>query len=145
MSKAVLYSIALIILGGYFHSNAQVIDTINDNVVLIRDAGVDTLIQRVINKNKEKQTIKGYRVQIYSGTNHSKANKVKAEFMMAYPKEDIILFYQQPNFKVRIGNYRNRIEAMKMYHTLLDDTKFRSVLLVPDEINLPELKISVND
>lgn len=115
-------------------------DSVNQNVIVIRDCRIDTLINRVINENKEEIKLNGYRVQIYSGSNMQQANTIKAKFILSYPKEDIYLIYQQPYFKVRVGNYRNRVEALNMYNKMLNDEKFKSVLLVPDEIELPKLK-----
>ncbi len=140
MYKLLLTICFIFIFGiSFSQSNTEIIDTVNHSV-FIRSAAVDTLIQRVINLNDKEPKINGYRIQIYSGSNHSKANEIKGKFMTSYPDEYILLFYQQPNFKVRVGNYRDRIEAMKMYHTLINDIKFKSVLLVPDKIELPDLK-----
>lgn len=123
-------------------SQAQVLvsDTLTQKVIWTNNVGADTLIQRTYTKYKDDVKISGYRIQIYSGTSLSKANKIKALFMITYPAIESYLIYQQPSFKVRVGDYHNRLEANKFYHILLDNPDFRSVFLVPDLINLPELK-----
>ena len=135
-----LILISFLALTAQSQNQTKLIDSINGKVIWVRSANVDTLVNRIISANANEQKMKGYRVQIYSGNNHLKANKLKAEFMMSYPNDKVYLIYQQPNFKVRIGNYRNQLEALKMYNILQKDQNFRSVLLVPDQIDLPELK-----
>jgi hypothetical protein len=110
-------------------------------LTIYQPAEVDSLLSRVYYSNIPKSTIKGFRVQIYSGSNRIDANKVKADFLDSYVDEKIYFDYKQPYYKVRVGDYRNKVEAQKMYQTLLLDPKFKGVLIVPDEINYPELKI----
>jgi len=43
---------------------------------------------------------------------------------------------------VRVGDYRTKLEAQKMYQALLLDNRFKGVLIVPDDINFPDLKSS---
>ena len=101
---------------------------------------VDTLLNRISDANTPKSTLKGFRIQIYSGSSRVDANKVRADFLDTYTGEKIYFDYKQPYYKVRIGDYRNKIEAQKLYQALLLDTRFSGVLIVPDEINFPELK-----
>jgi hypothetical protein len=109
-------------------------------LVIYQTAEVDTLVERTANANTPKSTLKGYRIQIYSGSNRVDANKVRTDFLDTYQGEKIYFDYKQPYYKVRIGDYRNKIEAQKMYQSLLLDPRFNGVLIVPDEINFPELK-----
>lgn len=110
------------------------------NIKIYKDPRVDTLILRTIKANEFEQEIKGYRIQIFLGSNRKQANKIKSEFQIAYPREKIYLVYKQPYFKLLVGNYRNRIEAQRMYHTLLKDEDYKGVLIVPDDIKLPDLR-----
>jgi hypothetical protein len=81
------------------------------------------------------KTLKGYKVQIFSGQSRWEASKVKSEFISAYPKLPTPnLTYHAPNFKLRIGNYRNRFEAEKNLRILKE--KFPSAFLVKDEISI---------
>jgi len=108
-------------------------------VKICKDEKIDTLISRLYSNTDEKPTINGYRVQIYSGSVRKDALKVKSDFLEKYSSPDIYFDYDQPNYKVRIGDFRNKIEAQKLYHQLLNDGDFNAVLIVPDVIFLPEL------
>ena len=117
-------------------------EKINANLTIYKDPILDTFVSRIYYANYPKQTIKGYRVQIYSGSNRIDANKVKSDFLETYLGEKIFFDYKQPYYKVRVGNYRTKLEAQKMYQILLLDVRFKGVLIVPDDINFPELKSS---
>lgn len=43
----------------------------------------------------------------------------------------------EPNYKIRIGNYRNKIEAQKMYHVLMK--MYPQTFVIPDKIDLEDL------
>lgn len=79
----------------------------------------------------------GFRIQIYADTDRKGAQEIRTRFLQLYPETEAYLTYQQPYFKVRIGDFRTRIEAYAMYKDLLQH--FDKVLIVPDKINLPKL------
>ncbi|MEX2380724.1 MAG: SPOR domain-containing protein [Vicingaceae bacterium] len=100
-------------------------------LVLEMDERIDLLSKEYMSN----KTLKGYKVQIFSGNSRWEASKVKSEFISAYPKlptPDLI--YHAPNFKLRVGNYRDRFEAEKNLRLLKE--KFPSAFLVKDQINI---------
>ena len=117
-------------------------ERINANLTIYKDPMLDTFVSQIFYANYPKQIIKGFRVQIYSGSNRIDANKVKSDFLETYMGEKIYFDYKQPYYKVRVGDYRTKLEAQKMYQLLLLDNRFKGVLIVPDDINFPELKSS---
>lgn len=116
---------------GLHYANAQ------QNVQVIGDAHLDSLVQRNIELNQAANGIQGYRVQIFFGSDRKAANEARTKFLQLYPETEAYLVYQQPNFKVRVGDYRNQLEAQAIYRSLL--TQFETVFIVPDKINLPKL------
>lgn len=104
---------------------------------IIKDSKIDTLLSRQNVINQDKQTMAGYRIQIYFGSDRSTAYFVKTEFLQKYPDIQVYLLYQHPNFKIRAGDFRTRMEAHKLYLQLLG--QFETVFIVPDEISFPEL------
>lgn len=74
---------------------------------------VDTLLLRRMEHRMTNQD-EGYRVLIFSQSgNHSQsaAIEAKAQFDMAYPQCKSYLLFEEPYFKVKVGNFTNRIEA----------------------------------
>jgi len=116
-----------------FAVNAQTPGTIT----VIESPKVKELVNRHITLNVEKETIKGYRVQIHFGGERKKTEKIRAEFLQHYPEISAYELYQQPNFKVRVGDFRTRLEAQKFLKQLAGE--FPSAFIVTDDINLPKL------
>ena len=112
----------------------------NGKIQIIQDSRIDTLIKRHIELNESKPTIDGYRVQIHIASGaHSKkiSNDSKAVFLSKYPDMDAYVIYQTPNFKVRVGDFRTKLEASKFLNEVKKD--FPGAFIVKDEINLPKL------
>jgi len=115
-----------------FSSNAQ-----KARLTVSNDAYLDTAIQKNIDKNRIANVIDGYRIQLFSGAERNNANALKTKFLKLYPETPAYLIYQQPYFKLRVGNYRTKIETQQIFYKLQDD--FGQVIIIPDKINLPKL------
>jgi predicted nucleic-acid-binding protein len=98
---------------------------------------LDSLIDKHANINKLNKTITGYRIQIFSGNDRNNANAIKTKFLKIYPEQTAYLAYQQPYFKIRIGDFRTRLEAKLFYDKIKDE--FGDCIIVNDKINLPQL------
>ncbi|MBA3901900.1 MAG: SPOR domain-containing protein [Bacteroidetes bacterium] len=121
--------------------NAKTTSLLRDgNIEIICDARIDKLIQKHISLNESKPVIDGYRIQIFfaSGTNSRKmATDTKANFMAKYPEIIAHVKHEQPNFKVRVGDFRNKLEATRVLNEIKRD--FPGAFIVMDEINLPDI------
>ena len=106
-------------------------------VQVLGNPELDTLVQRNIESNQITNGIQGYRVQIFFGSDRKAANDARTQFLQLYPNTEAYLLYQQPNFKVRVGDFRTQPEAQALFKELL--RHFERVFLVPDKINLPKL------
>jgi hypothetical protein len=95
------------------------------------------LVKKHIAINKAKQTMPGYRVQLFFGPLRTKAYEMRSDFLRLYPKTNAYVIYQQPNFKVRVGDFRTRLEAMKFLKEV--QSLFDSAFIVKDEVKLPEV------
>jgi hypothetical protein len=107
------------------------------NIRIISDPKVIRLTDVYKQVNAESQKMPGYRVQLFYGSDRKRANEVKSEFLRRYPEVAAYLVYQQPNYKVRVGDFRTRLEAYELYRKLLPD--FSSSFIVTDDIKLPPL------
>lgn len=106
-------------------------------IQVISTPELDSLVERNQQSNLQNPTISGYRVQIFFGSDRKAANDARTKFLQLYPELDAYLVYQQPNFKVRVGDFRTQQEAQAIFRNLL--THFDKVFIVPDKINLPKL------
>ncbi len=105
---------------------------------LLEDARLEYLMDKYLTLNEDKIT--GFRIQIFavSGPNSSlEARKVNAEFKQSGIDLPSYIEFDNPNFLVRVGDFRTRLEAEKF--RLMVQDKFPSAYIVVDDINLPPL------
>lgn len=100
-------------------------------------AQLDTLVEKAIQKHKAEPTLDGYRIQLFSGADRNNANNLRTQFKTEYPNVPVYLIYQQPYFKVRVGDFRDKLEAQQFYYQL--QKTYEQLLIVPDKINMPPL------
>lgn len=89
-----------------------------------------------VNNWRKVGEINGYRIQIaaYSGVNsRSQAESARNSFNNLFPYTQSYLIYNEPYFKVRVGNYYTRLQAFKDLETIRET--YPSAYIVPDKIN----------
>jgi len=114
--------------------NQSVTDTLN---WVTRSSRLDMVVNKLKEINARKQTMPGYRIQIYSGTHRNQANELRASFYSHFPEIPVAVSYDQPNFKVRAGDFRTRLEAQKYLAEV--EKIFSGAFIVPDDIRMPPL------
>lgn len=82
----------------------------------------------------------GYRVQIYNGSNRGAAYNAQAKFNKEFPEMRTYIVYREPNFKVRAGDFRTRIEAERMKEQL--KAWFPVMFIISEKINPPKTVIT---
>ena len=88
-----------------------------------------------------KRPLDGYRVQIFLG-DRTMAESTRRTFLLQHPEIPAYLSYLAPNFRVRVGDLRDRIEAEGLRENLRGD--FPGLYVVPDQIELPKLPTGDN-
>ena len=106
---------------------------------IIQDKRVNELVLKHILINEaKKEKMKGYRVQIHFGPEKAKALDVKTKYTSQYGNNSAYLDYQQPYFKIRVGDFRTKLEAYKLLQEISGD--FPGAFIVTDEIELPKVE-----
>jgi len=108
-----------------------------------QDSLAQLLVKKHITYNSERLSTPGFRIQIFSANQRIPANEARSLFLGHYPDISSYLIYQQPNFKVRVGDCRTRLEALKIRELIRKD--FPNAFLVRDEIKLPEARSTVSE
>ena len=98
---------------------------------------LDSIIDKKNRENSINQTINGYRIQLFSGNERNNANNIKTKFLKLYPDQTAYLAYNQPYFKIRIGDFRTKLDAKLFYNKIKDE--FNECIIIADKINLPKL------
>ena len=72
-----------------------------------------------------------------NGITIERMNTLKNDFLQEYPEMGAYVIYQQPNFKLRVGDFKTRLEASKFLTEM--QTRFAMAFIVNDEVRLPNL------
>lgn len=146
--KPVLFTLTFLILGG-FNLSAQdkniftelTSTSSNGGVVHVyQDAEIRLLINDYIDKKKSEKGMLGYRVQIFFGSGHSareNANNIRNTFVSRYKKIPVHVVFEDPNFKVRVGDFRTKSEALKVLVEI--ENSYEGAYIVTDFIEFPKL------
>ncbi len=105
------------------------------NTIVHADPRLDVLMKKTKSTGGGGSGIysgRGFRVQIYSGNDRSKAAKMKIDFQRRFPNVHTYMTYVTPRFKVKVGDYRSRAEAQEMYNKL--STLYNPCMIVPDMV-----------
>lgn len=105
-----------------------------------RDNRVDVL-QDAHRSFNRKTGMNGFRVQIYTDSgNRSKlrTDRVKAEFDSKYPNVPSYISYDEPYYRLRVGDFRTRLDALRFLNEV--SSTYLSSIIVVDKINFPPLE-----
>ena len=128
--------------GGQTGTQGDVLKTLlesgsDDRVTVEVDSQLVSNYNKLIAKNMKSSGIPGYRIRIYSesGIGAKKdQQQVRARFLSLYPGLDAYNRYDEPFFKVYVGDCRTKSEALKLNDIIKRD--FPNPIIVPDFINL---------
>lgn len=110
------------------------------NVQVIQDSRIDSLVKMHIAYNKTQDGIMGYRVQIFfdAGNNSlERAEAVATEYQTLFPTDTAYISFTEPYYKVRVGDFRSRVEAEGFMQRILPD--YPNAFVIKDRIRFPEL------
>jgi hypothetical protein len=135
--KTVLASMCLVVSSMSF---AQTGD-----VTVIKDNRIDGLVAKegeIVSPAINPQ-IDGFRIQLFFDSERSAINDARGTFIAKYPRIDTYTTYSAPNFFLRVGDFRTRLEAEKVMEDLKD--LFPTSFIVMEKINLPRLEKDKRD
>jgi hypothetical protein len=82
--------------------------------------------------NLRRNFIDGFTIQVYSGLKREDALNTKKMITSSLPDLESEIQYTQPNFKVKVGTYFNRMDAQKDYVAV--KKFFPTAIVVPDKV-----------
>ncbi len=77
-------------------------------VTINQDREIEALLE--IKKDIEISSNR-YKIQIYSGASRGSAESARTKFGESYSDWSSSIEYETPNYKIWVGNFRNRLEA----------------------------------
>ncbi len=133
--KKILIISGLLILGRTTFSQENIDTNIvkQGSINIIKDSRIDKLNDSY----SDTYQLKGYRVQIYSGNKRQPANQARSTFLRVHPKTKAHLNYAQPFYRVRVGDFKTKLEALKYKNFIIKE--FPNCFIVTDKIDINEL------
>ena len=123
-----------------FLSVAQTDTTLSENgrITSINERGINVLVKKYENILKAKNGIDGWRVQLMFKAKKEEITQLKIAFIKLYPEIPVYLEYSAPYYRVRVGNCKTKLEAIKIKRQIRKS--FPSTYLVPEIINFSQLE-----
>jgi hypothetical protein len=100
-------------------------------VTVKKDQRIDKVSNDLAGGNSKKPLIKGYRVQVISSSTKANVDVERANYM-AYKT---YIDYKAPNFRLRVGNFRTRLDAERFQNEIKVISP--NTLIISDMIELP--------
>jgi sporulation related protein len=118
-------------------------------VTIVKDPMIDSLIAKRImlsSKTPGNGTVKpgavvsqvGYRVQVFYGSDRREVFSQQAKFKSLYPTLNTYITYKEPNYYLRAGDFRTRLEAQRLMSELRSE--FPTLFIFREKINAPNLE-----
>lgn len=111
-------------------------ESTNDSLKTITPTIKDSRIVKLDAAYKSTYKLNGYRIQIFSGNKRQPAKEARLRFTRIYRKTKAHEVYEQPYFKVRVGDFKTKLEALKFKNELTKH--FPNCFIVKDEIEFKD-------
>ena len=123
-----------------FLSVAQTDTTLSEDgsITSINEKGINALVRKYENILKAKKGVAGWRVQLMFKTKKKDLKQLKIAFIKLYPEVPAYLEYEAPYYRIRVGNCRTKLEAIKI--KALISKNFPGAYPVPEIINFSQLE-----
>ena len=118
----------LVIFTSFFAAQAQVQYDVEPKI--------EELMTKYTDIWKSVKKVQGYRIQVvaFSGTNSRiAAQGAEKEFTSKFNDIPCYLSYAEPNFRLRIGDFRNRIEALNALARIR--VQYPGAFIVKEKVN----------
>lgn len=105
-----------------------------------QDAHIQWLLDTHRRKVSNERGIQGFRVQVYMDSGNQarlKTQRARAEFEQKFPEVSVYITYDEPNFRLRVGDFRTRLDARRFLEAIAKD--YPDAYIVVDMINFPDL------
>lgn len=99
-----------------------------------QDAKIFKLFDKYKDYNHRKEFSEGYRIQITYTDVRDEVYKSKGAMYKEFPELASYVEYEQPYYKLRLGNFRSRLEATFFLHQIVNS--YPGAFIVKDKIKL---------
>lgn len=114
-------------------------------VTVIKDERLDQITEFIGRKSQSIQgsLIDGYRIQVFFSESRFVAQSQRAGFINTYENHKAYIDYLAPNYRIRVGNFRTKLQAERFKQELV--SIYPTSIVLKDKIELPVLFESIED
>ena len=109
----------------------------NNTFEIRNEKGIEHLVNKYENILKNTGGINGWRLQLKFKAKESEIIKIKLKFIKLFPNIPVFLEYQEPYYRIRVGNCRTKLEALKIKYLI--KKHFNDTYPVPEIISITDL------
>ena len=128
-----------LLLAGFCPAAAQETFITGSDAGIIQDPRVDLLVKKHIQINQALNTMDGFRIQLFSDSGNNSKNKAQSvvdEIQARFPGRGVYLSFKSPNYKVRFGDFRTKLDAQRFLIGLTAD--YPNAFIIADQIYFPK-------
>lgn len=95
---------------------------------------LDLVLDTIAIQNRSMRYAPGYRVQIYVGNQRQEADAAKLLIYQNFPELSPYLSYNQPTYKLKVGDFMRRLDAERYYTSIR--RLIPSAQMQPDKVDV---------
>ncbi|SFS73691.1 Sporulation related domain-containing protein [Sphingobacterium wenxiniae] len=124
LQKGLILSLAFIGFMQISKAQTGIVEVQRDTLISLlqefrAENGINPTVARMVSlgertaskKGGKRVKVRGFRVQIFSGSSRNDAYAVQSRFQRSYKDVGSYVTYDEPNYRVKVGDFRSRSEA----------------------------------
>lgn len=115
----------------------DIMSLVGSKVTVTQSSAVSSALRHYMNANYGKR-IQGYRIRVFyenSPQARTRSESIAAYLRNQYPENGVYRSFEAPNYKVTVGDFRSKEEALKIYITLKGI--YPTAYIIKEYINYP--------
>ena len=115
----------------------DIMSLVGGKVTVTQSAAVSHALKHYMNTNYGKK-IQGYRIRVFydnSPQARTRSESIAAYLRNQFPENGVYRTFESPNYKVTVGDFRSKEEALKIYMSL--KSIYPTAFIIKESINYP--------
>ena len=115
----------------------SVLSVLGSGVTVNQSEAMKSAFDSYVSANASKK-VSGYRIRVYYENSQNARNRsesIARTISGTYPGIGVYRTFESPNFKVCVGDFRTKDEALKLYHAL--KSSYPTAIILKETINYP--------